>query len=77
MGFSIKNKQIAFHKLGNIHCTYKIMFLPLQLDHPLWRRGCIAYPWSIVAFSWPTFFYFIFATLDLSIGNSTFVFFVL
>ncbi len=29
MGFSIKIKQIVFHKLGNIHYTFKILFLPL------------------------------------------------
>jgi hypothetical protein len=66
-----------FHKLGNIHNTFKIMFFLLQPNCPLWRRGCVTYPLSSVASSWLVFLYFVFIGLDLSTRNFAFVFFVL
>jgi hypothetical protein len=34
MRFSTKNEQTTFCNLSNIHYILKILFLPLQHDHP-------------------------------------------
>jgi hypothetical protein len=60
MGFSIKSKQIAFRKLGNIHYTFKILFFLLQPYHSSWRRGCVVYPLLVATFSWLISWYCIF-----------------
>jgi hypothetical protein len=77
MGFSTKNKQFAFDKLGYTHCIFKVMLLHFQLDHPWQRKGCIAFLYQLQPLSWLKCLFFVFVALDLSTGNFVFAFFIL